>query len=55
MTLTKRLRQEIKEAEREQRELEEAELGQLTWEKEQLEEEKRVEQQHAAVLHGLEM
>ena len=45
-----RLRQELGEAEREWRELEEAELGWLTWEKEQLEEEKRVEQQQAAAL-----
>ena len=39
---------------RKRRELEEAELEQLTWEKEQLEEEKRVEQQRTAALHGSE-
>ena len=50
----KRLRREIEEVEREWRELEEAEMGQLTQEKEQLEEDKRVEQQRAAALHGSE-
>ena len=49
-----RLRWEIKEAEREQRELKEAELGWLTLEKERLEEEVCVEQQHVEVLHGSE-
>ena len=49
-----RLMKEIEEAERKQRELEEAELERLMWEKEKLEEEKRVEQQHAAALCGLE-
>ena len=49
-----RLMREIEEVEREWRELEEAEMGQLTQEKEQLEEEKRVEQQRAAALHGSE-
>ena len=39
-----RLTWEIEEAERQQRELEEAEVERLTWEKERLEEEKRVEQ-----------
>ena len=33
---------------------EEAELERLTWEKERLEEEKRVEHQHAAALCGSE-
>ena len=47
-----RLRWEIEEVEREWRELKEAELGHLTCEKEQLEEERRVEQQCAAALHG---
>ena len=37
------LTKEIEEAERKQRELEEAEVERLTWEKERLEEEKRVE------------
>ena len=49
-----RLTREIDEAERKQRELEEAELERLLWEKEKLEEEERVEQQHAVALHGLE-
>ena len=49
-----RLRWEIEEAEREQRELEEAEVERLTQEKEKLEEENRVEQWHAAALHGSE-
>ena len=49
-----RLRQEIKEAEREWKELEEAEVERLTQEKEKLEEENRVEQQCAVALHGLE-
>ena len=48
------LTKEIKEAERKWRELEEVELGRLTWEKEKLEEEKRVEQQCTAVLRGSE-
>ena len=48
------LTKEIEEAERKWRELEEAEVERLMWEKERLEEEKRVEQQHAAVLHGSE-
>ena len=45
---------EIKEAEREGRELKEVELGWLTQEKERLEEEVCVEQQHVEVLCGLE-
>ena len=45
---------EIEEAERKWRELEEAEVERLMWEKERLEEEKRVEQWHIAVLHGSE-
>ena len=49
-----RLTWEIKEVERQRRELEEAEVERLTWEKERLEEEKRVEQWRAAVLRGLE-
>ena len=49
-----RLRWEIEEAEREGRELEEAELGWLTQEKERLEEEVHVKQQHMEVLHGSE-
>ena len=44
----------IKEAERKRRELEGVELERLTQEKEKLEEEKRVEQQHAAALCRLE-
>ena len=47
-----RLKQEIEEAEREWRELEEVEVERLTRGKEILEEENRVEQQHAAVLRG---
>ena len=43
------LTKEIEEVERKQRELE-----RLMWEKEKLEEEKRVEQQCAAALHGSE-
>ena len=49
-----RLTREIKEAERQWRELEEAEVERLTWEKEKLEEEKRVEQWRAVALRGLE-
>ena len=49
-----RLKKEIKEVERKWRELKEAELRRLTWEKEKLEEEKRVEQQHAVALQGAE-
>ena len=49
-----RLTWEIKEAERQRRELEEVELEWLTQEKERLEEEKRVEQQCTAALHGSE-
>ena len=49
-----RLMWEIKEVERQQRELEEAEVERLTWEKERLEEEKWVEQRHAVALHGSE-
>ena len=49
-----RLTKEIEEVESKWRELEEAELGRLMQEKEKLEEEKRVEQQHAAALHGSE-
>ena len=45
---------EIKEAERQWRELEEAEVERLTQEKERLEEEKRAEQQQAAALRGSE-
>ena len=48
------LTREIEEAERKQKELEEAELEWLTQEKERLEEEKWAEQQHAAALRGLE-
>ena len=50
----KRLKREIEEVERKRRELEEAELERLTQEKEKLEEEKRVEQQCATALYGLE-
>ena len=46
--------QETKEAERQQRELEEVEVERLTWEKERLEEEKWVEQQRAVALRGSE-
>ena len=49
-----RLKREIEEAERKGRELKKAELRRLTQEKEKLEEEKRVEQQCTAALHGLE-
>ena len=49
-----RLRREIKEVEREWRELEEVEVERLTREKEKLEEENRVEQWCAAALRGLE-
>ena len=49
-----RLRWEIEEAEREQREIKEAEVERLTREKEKLEEENRVEQWRAVVLHRLE-
>ena len=49
-----RLRREIEEVERERRELEEVEVERLTREKEKLEEENRVEQWRAAVLHGSE-
>ena len=49
-----RLMWEIEEAERQWRELEEAEIERLTREKEKLEEEKRVEQRHAAALCGSE-
>ena len=48
------LTKEVEEAERKRRELEEAEVERLMWEKERLEEEKRVEQWCAATLHGLE-
>ena len=48
------LTREIEEAGRKRRELEEAELERLTQEKERLEEEKRVEQQHTATLCGSE-
>ena len=48
------LTKEIEEAERKWRELEEVELERLTREKERLEEEKRVEQQCTATLHGSE-
>ena len=40
--------------ERQWRELEEVEVERLTWEKEKLEEEKRMEQQHVATLRGSE-
>ena len=43
---------EIKEVERQWRELEEVEVERLTWEKERLEEEKWAEQRHAATLRG---
>ena len=49
-----RLTQEIEEVERQQRELEEVEAERLTWEKERLEEEKRVEQRRVATLRGSE-
>ena len=49
-----RLTQEIEEAERQWRELEEAEVERLMREKEKLEEEKWVEQWRAAALGGLE-
>ena len=48
------LTKEIEEAEKKRRQLEEAEMERLMWEKERLEEENRVEQQRAAVLHGSE-
>ena len=48
------LTKEIEEAERKWRELEEVELERLMWEKEKLEEEKRVEQRCAAALCGSE-
>ena len=47
-----RLMREIEEVERKRREIKEAELERLTWEKEKLEEEKRVKQQHAVTLWG---
>ena len=49
-----RLTKEIEEVERKWRELEEAEVERLMWEKERLEEEKRAEQWRAAALRGLE-
>ena len=48
------LTKDIKEAEKKWRELEEVEVERLMWEKERLEEEKRVEQRRAAALHGSE-
>ena len=45
-----RLAWEIKETEKQRRELEEVEVERLTWEKERLEEEKQVEQQHTVAL-----
>ena len=48
------LTKEIEEAEKKWRELEEAEVERLTWEKERLEEENRAEQWCAAALHGPE-
>ena len=48
------LTKEIEEAEKKRRELEEADVERLMWEKERLEEENRVEQRHAAALHGSE-
>ena len=45
---------EIEEVERQWRELEEAEVERLMWEKERLEEEKQVEQWRAAALCGSE-
>ena len=53
-TEAERLMWEIEEAERQWRELKEAELERLMREKERLEEEKRVEKWCAAVLHGSE-
>ena len=47
-------RWEVEEAEREWRELKEAEVEMLTWEKEKLEEENRAEQWHTAALRGSE-
>ena len=49
-----RLMWEIKEVERQWRELEEVEVERLMWEMERLEEEKWVEQRHAATLRGSE-
>ena len=48
------LKGEIEEAERKWRELEEVELRRLTQEKERLEEEKWIEQQHTEALQGSE-